>query len=156
LKKILFVCAGNICRSPLAEGIFLHQIFAKGWQNTWGADSAGTGNWHAGERPDDRSISVAAKRGIELPSSARQFKKIDFERFTWILVMDRQNYSEIEKLAESEQVSKIKLMREFDPSAEYEAEVPDPYYGGMRGFEEVFEQLWKANEGLIKFLGQNP
>jgi protein-tyrosine phosphatase len=138
--KILMVCLGNICRSPLAEGIMRSKL-----SNDFIVDSAGTGGWHAGELPDKRSISTAKNRGLDITSQrARQFKISDFESFDYIYVMDNSNYKDVIALAPNEEAkSKVKLiLNEIFPGEN--VDVPDPYYGGQDGFENVFNMLNEA------------
>lgn len=139
--KVLMVCLGNICRSPLAEGI----LQAKLPQEDFLVDSAGTGNWHVGELPDQRSIAVARKYGIDLTTQrARQFKKSDFTAFDYIFVMDQSNYNNVIQLAENpEDVQKVRLLLDITHPGK-KAEVPDPYYGGPDGFEHVFQLVDEA------------
>lgn len=147
--SVLFVCLGNICRSPLAEGVFLHLVEREGLGNHFLVDSAGTGAWHVGELPDPRSRQVAAEHGVELPGRARQVTSDDLNRFDLILAMDRENLAVLERMADSdEQKAKVRLLRSFDPEAD-DDQVPDPYYGGPRGFEHVFGMLLDACEGLL-------
>lgn len=146
--KVLMVCLGNICRSPLAEGILQHKVEEK--DLNWQIDSAGTGSWHVGELPDSRSIAVGEKYGIDLTSQrARQFKKIDLDRFDLIFAMDSSNYQNILKLAENQaQKDKVKLiMNEADPGRN-EA-VPDPYWDD-NGFEKIYQMLDKASAKIIE------
>jgi protein-tyrosine phosphatase len=150
--RVLFVCAGNICRSPLAEGIFLDLVAQKGLAQQFEIDSAGTGAWHTGERPDPRSIAVAREHGFELPGMARQVKANDFVTFDHILCMDLANQSELLRIAPNELQPKIRLIREFDSTAAPKAEVPDPYYGAESGFENVYQMLVRACSGLLNQL----
>lgn len=139
-SKILMVCLGNICRSPLAEGIMRAKL-----SKDFIVDSAGTGGWHAGELPDKRSISTAKNRGLDITSQrARQFKISDFNTFDYIYVMDNSNYKDVMALAPNEEVkSKVKLiLNELFPNEN--VDVPDPYYGGQDGFENVFDMLNEA------------
>ncbi|TAF09108.1 MAG: low molecular weight protein-tyrosine-phosphatase [Flavobacterium sp.] len=139
-SKILMVCLGNICRSPLAEGIMRAKL-----SKDFIVDSAGTGGWHAGELPDKRSISTAKNRGLDITSQrARQFKISDFNTFDYIYVMDNSNYKDVMALAPNEEVkSKVKLiLNELFPNEN--VDVPDPYYGGQDGFENVFNMLNEA------------
>jgi protein-tyrosine phosphatase len=138
--KILMVCLGNICRSPLAEGIMRSKL-----SNNFIVDSAGTGGWHAGELPDKRSIATAKNKGLDITNQrARQFKISDFESFDYIYVMDNSNYKDVIALAPNEEAkSKVKLiLNEIFPGEN--VDVPDPYYGGQDGFENVFNMLNEA------------
>lgn len=138
--KILMVCLGNICRSPLAEGIMRAKL-----SKDFIVDSAGTGGWHAGELPDKRSISTAKNRGLDITSQrARQFKISDFDTFDYIYVMDNSNYKVVMALAPNDEAkSKVKLiLNELFPNEN--VDVPDPYYGGQDGFENVFDMLNEA------------
>lgn len=147
---VCFVCLGNICRSPTAEGVFIHQVEQAGLRDRFVIDSAGTGAWHAGERPDSRALAEAKRRGIELPSIARQVIASDFAKFDLLLAMDRRNRADLLGMARGEPArKKVRLFREFDPAAPAEAEVPDPYFGGDQGFAEVFDICWRASEGLL-------
>jgi protein-tyrosine phosphatase len=141
LSRVLFVCLGNICRSPLAEGIFLHQVRQRGLEARYSADSAGTGNWHVGETPDPRSITAAKKRGVHLPSLCRQVKSADFREFDVILAMDKNNRSELNALCPPELRGKIRLMRDYDAGSDRGKDVPDPYYGGPAEFDAVYQML---------------
>lgn len=149
---VLFVCAGNICRSPLAEGIFLHQAGERKALERFAVDSAGTGNWHAGAPPDRRSIAVARQHGVVLPSFARQVKPADFHDFQWILCMDEENLENLRPLCPGERRNRLRLIRSFDPTAEAGAEVPDPYYGELSHFENVYAMLDRACAGLLEVL----
>ncbi len=146
--KLLFVCLGNICRSPLAEGIMKHKIAELGLD--WEVDSAGTGGWHAGELPDSRSIQVAKKHGIDLTyQRARKLRSIDYEVFDRIYVMDSMNYQDVIKMANEEELDKIELiMNEVEPNRNIN--VPDPYFGEGDGFENVFQMLDRACDAIIK------
>ncbi len=155
MKKILFVCLGNICRSPLAEGIFNFIIKKKGFTNQFFSESCGTGSWHAGELPDPRMRDVAKKNQINLISRSRQFKQEDFENFDIIIAMDRQNKNDLKNLAETfQEENKIKLMRDFEKN-NINPDVPDPYYGGNDGFQNVFNIVYECTENLIDYLRKN-
>ena len=148
--KILMVCLGNICRSPLAEGIMRSKL-----SEDFIVDSAGTGGWHAGELPDKRSIATAKNRGLDITNQrARQFKKSDFDTFDHIFVMDNSNYKDVLALAPNEEAkSKVKLiLNEIFPNEN--VDVPDPYYGGQDGFENVFDMLDQACEEIARKLKQ--
>ncbi|MEO7426531.1 MAG: low molecular weight protein-tyrosine-phosphatase [Fibrobacteria bacterium] len=150
--RILFVCLGNICRSPLAEGLFLHLAEESGRSGRYRADSAGTGDWHRGQPPDARAISVAAKRGVRLPSLCRQVEKSDFEVFDLILAMDRNNHRDLTALCPPGLRGKIRLMREFDVPEHAGADVPDPYYGGPYEFDSVYLMLHRCCSALLEKL----
>lgn len=147
---VLFVCMGNICRSPTAEGVFRHIIEKEGLGSWIKTDSAGTHAYHIDEQPDQRSQQMALSRGIDL-SDLRGRKAVsqDFEKFDYILAMDNDNYQILQQLAPNGDHSKLKLFLEF--SKEYaEKEVPDPYYGGDQGFEHVFDLVESASYGLLE------
>jgi protein-tyrosine phosphatase len=148
--RILFVCMGNICRSPSAEGVFRRVLAERAPQIEIEIDSAGTHDYHVGSPPDRRAIEAARRRGIDLSSlRARQISEADFERFDLILVMDDENLSELRKFASPSYHDRIRLLMEFAPDA-LSRDVPDPYYGGASGFEEVLDLLEEASEGLIE------
>jgi protein-tyrosine phosphatase len=155
MKKIsvLFVCLGNICRSPLAEAIFKHKVKERGWDEFIYADSCGTSNYHIGGNPDARTIANATKNGIEIDHCGRQFSAEDFESFDYILAMDSSNHKNIMRLDNSSKfAAKVQMMRTFDPNGE--GDVPDPYYGGERGFQEVFDILDRSLENFLAHLEQ--
>lgn len=149
-KKILFVCMGNICRSPAAEGIAKALVKKKGLDETIEIDSAGTLDYHTGESPDERMIRHASKRGYRLDSRARQFNsKKDFEYFDYIITMDNDNFSEITSLDKNNKY-KDKIFKMVSFSAKLKVdEVPDPYYSSSNGFEYVLDILEDAIEGLL-------
>lgn len=151
-KRLLFVCLGNICRSPLAEGIFLDLAEKRGVGDRFEVDSAGTGSWHVGERPDRRAAAVARRNNIVLPSIGRQVDaQRDFEYFDLLLAMDTENLAELRSLGAPEE--KVRLMRSFDPEcaeiADADRCVPDPYFGEGDGFDRVHEMLVRACDGLL-------
>lgn len=151
--KVLFVCLGNICRSPLAEEVFKHYVQKKGLENKIICDSAGTSSYHLGENPDKRTIKNARNNGIELAHKARQFNVNDFEDFDYILAMDNSNLQNILKLKPAHiDKCEICLMRDFDEVAKASKDVPDPYFGGDEGFQEVFEILERANSKFLDHL----
>jgi len=150
--RLLFVCLGNICRSPTAEGVMRSLVRREGLEGHIELDSAGTGAWHIGSSPDDRARRAAAGRGVELGGRARQVQPEDFEGFDLVLAMDRENQRLLRALARDERErSKVRLLREFDPASARagELEVPDPYYGAPGGFEEVLDLVEAACEGLL-------
>jgi len=151
--NVLFVCLGNICRSPLAEAIFTKMVEEKGLSDQINIDSAGTANYHIGERPDPRTIDNARANGVELLSRARQFVSADFELYDYIIPMDDSNLQNIIKLKPDSGIHNYKVikMRKFDPEQKG-ADVPDPYYGGAQGFQNVFDILKRSNEHFIEHL----
>ena len=150
-KKILFVCLGNICRSPSAEAVFKAVVEKEGVGKNFEIDSAGTGGWHVGRPADKRMQSHASKRGYNLTSIARQFNPdSDFEYFDMIIAMDDENVLALQSLARDENdLKKIHKMTDFSKEWSYQ-EVPDPYYGGEEGFELVLDLLEDATKGLLE------
>ena len=151
-QKLLFVCLGNICRSPAAEGVFLHLIEAQGLSDHFVVDSAGTGSWHVGNKADARMRTAAERRGIHLPSRARQIELDDFSRFDLVLTMDSDNLRNVQSLAKeasNNATATIRPMLSYARSTEL-SDVPDPYYGGEQGFEHVLDLLEDACSGLIE------
>lgn len=154
-SKVLFVCLGNICRSPLAEAIFKHKIKERKLTGLFEGDSCGTANYHIGDTPDERTIRNAGKNGVKIDHVGRQLTERDIESFDYILAMDESNYNNIFKLSNAEEhADKIYMMRDFDTEAKG-GEVPDPYYGGERGFQEVFEILDRSIDGFIDYLQES-
>lgn len=153
IKRICFVCLGNIVRSPLAANLFLYLADQAGAGHKYDADSAGTGPWHVGEAPDPRMRRVAARHGLSYNGHARQFQRRDLDRFDLILAMDQHNYTELIEIAVSdEQRQKVHLLREFDPQGYTLAVVPDPYYGGIDGFENTYQVIERSCFGLLQAL----
>ncbi|MDR8729850.1 low molecular weight protein-tyrosine-phosphatase [Burkholderia pseudomultivorans] len=149
---ICFVCLGNICRSPTAEGVMRHQVEAAGLAGGIDVDSAGTGDWHVGEPPDTRAQAAARLRGYDLSAlRARQVSAADFERFDLLLAMDEANLAELRRRCPPQHRDKVRLLMEFAPGAA-ETEVADPYFGGAQGFEQVLDQVERACEGLLQTL----
>ena len=149
---VLFVCLGNICRSPLAEGVFRHLVSERGTAELYHIDSAGTGAWHVGEPPDRRSAEVARRHRVVLQGSARQISPEDLERFHWVIVMDRQNLAAVEALQRGHGGgANVRRLRDFDPDPG-NGDVPDPYYGGPQGFDEVYALVHRSLEGLLEQL----
>jgi protein-tyrosine phosphatase len=151
--RISFVCLGNICRSPTAEAVMRHLVKQAGLEDQVFIDSAGTGDWHVGEARDRRSSEVGRRRGMPLTGCARQFRPPDFERFDYVLAMDRANLRVLRQLArDPEEHARLHLFRSFDPTAPMDAEVPDPYYGGPQGFDEVLDICERGCRGLLAHL----
>jgi protein-tyrosine phosphatase len=149
--RILFVCMGNICRSPTAEGVFAYLLREQAPDLTVEIDSAGTHDYHVGAAPDPRTTAAALRRGIDLSQlRARVIELEDFERFDLILAMDEQNRDELWRRAPDHR-ERIRLVMEYAPQAARRV-VPDPYYGGPQGFEEVLDLLTEASEGLLREL----
>jgi protein-tyrosine phosphatase len=149
-QSILFVCLGNICRSPTAEGVFRARAAHAGLADRLEIDSAGTGDWHVGQPPDRRAIAAAATRGYDLASlRARQVAVEDFHRFDWILAMDRANLRELAALRPRAFTGHLGLFLDVAPDLDVR-EVPDPYYGGADGFERVLDLIETASDALIE------
>jgi protein-tyrosine phosphatase len=150
---VLFVCLGNICRSPLAEAVFRALVDEEGLSDRFTIDSAGTSSYHTGDSPDPRTVRSAATRGVRVQHAARQIAQEDFARFDYVLTMDAENLRRTLRLAErSSGASEVRLLRSFDPEAEQDAEVPDPYFGGPRGFEDVHDLVERACRGLLRHI----
>ncbi len=153
---LLFVCLGNICRSPVAEGAFRHLVKERELDSFFAIDSCGTSNYHIGERADSRSRSVAARYGIQLDSRARQWQQQDLQRFHYVFAMDQNNYRELlSQAATKEEREKIGIYRSFDPlvnSHSQPPDMPDPYYGGIDGFVEVQEIALRTSHNLLNWL----
>lgn len=151
MKKILFVCMGNICRSPSAEAIFRKLTTDAGRSKDWLVDSAGTHAYHVGSSPDKRSQQAAQKRGYNLAAiRARQVQEADFFAFDWILAMDRQNLALLQQAKPSQAKATLGLMLDFARQNQWKNEdVPDPYYGGTSGFDDVLDRLEDACAGFL-------
>jgi protein-tyrosine phosphatase len=148
MQKILFVCLGNICRSPMAEAIFNHKISELGLKSHFLADSCGTSNYHIGDLPDPRTLKNARQNGVAIQHRGRQLAAADLDHFDWIFAMDRSNHHNILALAREEHQHKIHLMRSWDPQPDSH-DVPDPYYGEDRDFQEVFEILSRSIDAFL-------
>jgi protein-tyrosine phosphatase len=150
--KICFVCLGNICRSPTAEGVFQHLVNEEGLQSHFCIDSAGTSAFHIGESANSKSQMTANKHGIKLHSKVRRFEPRDIEEFDLVIAMDEENYQNLLQMAKTDaNAQKIRLMRDFDPKPG-DGNVPDPYYGGIGGFENVFRIIYRSSETLLNSL----
>jgi low molecular weight protein-tyrosine phosphatase len=154
MVRVLFVCMGNICRSPTAQGVFEHLVEHHGLAQQIHIDSAGTHAYHIGEPPDVRAAQAARKRGIDLGGQrARRVSEDDFLYFDYVLAMDRSNYDDLMSFCPPAQRAKLHLFLKFATEAD-EDEVPDPYYGGMTGFERVLDLIEQAAQGLLAEIRQ--
>jgi low molecular weight protein-tyrosine phosphatase len=150
--RLLFVCLGNICRSPMAEGVFRRIAEEEGVLHLFDIDSAGLGHWHIGQAPDTRAQKAARDRGIDISGqSARQVKHTDFARFDLILAMDGDNYQELVQLAPSDARHKLRRFLDFAPQAPAK-DVPDPFFGGPKGFDHALDLIEQAARGLLAAL----
>lgn len=150
--SVLFVCLGNICRSPLAEGVFLDLLRQEGLEDAFRVESAGTGAWHVGELPDPRSREVAERHGVELPSRARQVTPDDLRDFDLVVAMDRSNLDDLREMMEEHGGrARLARMRDWDPDPG-DGDVPDPYYGGDSGFDRVYEMVHRSAARLLQEL----
>lgn len=151
--SVVFVCLGNICRSPTAEGVFRERVRARGLEDMIHIDSAGTSDWHVGQAPDPRAIEAAAERGIDLSDlRGRQATPRDFSEFDYVIAMDNENYANLSRLANADQQHKLHLFLDFATDIN-ETEVPDPYYGG--GFPHVLDLIENASQGLLDHIIEN-
>ncbi len=154
--KVVFVCLGNICRSPAAEGAFKHLVQKRGLEDLFEIDSAGTAEYHVGEPPHETTTQVARERGIILKHLCRQFQYADFLKFDHIIAMDNSNYKNILSMARDEaQKKKVMKFRRFDSKVNGEPDVPDPYYDGVAGFEHVQDIVERSSNGFLEWILQN-
>ena len=150
--RVCFVCLGNICRSPTAEGVFRHLLAERGLTADYAVESAGTGAYHVGESPDRRSTATAARRGITLQGAAARFDAEDFARFDWVIAMDAANRDDLlARAPDAEAAAKVVMLRRWDPESPDGADldVPDPYYGGAQGFDEVLDICVRSCTALL-------
>ena len=150
-KSVLFVCLGNICRSPIAEAVFREQLKESGQLESWRVDSAGTGDYHIGSEPDPRTMKTLKKHSItDYVHYARQITSKDFKEFDYILVMDDENLEDVNSMTDGSHKARVKLLGSYDKAARSD-QVQDPYYGrGDEGFERVFKQCWKCCSEFLK------
>jgi len=152
MTKVLFVCLGNICRSPMAEAVFRQKLKEAGLEMS--VDSCGTAAYHIGENPDPRTVKIVSQNNVPIDHVVRRLSSDDFYQFDYILAMDRSNLSDINYQRPQDSKSKIGLMRDFDPQPE-NGEVPDPYYGGSNGFKKVFDIIDRSAEALLEYIINN-
>jgi protein-tyrosine phosphatase len=151
--RLLFVCLGNICRSPTAEAVMRGLVEREGLRDAIAIDSAGTGAWHVGNPPDRRSTAAARTRGIVMEGAARQVTGADFAEYDLLLAADADNVAALRALApDAEAAAKVVLLRSFDPATSGDLDVPDPYYGGPGGFDDVLDLIEAACAGLLQRL----
>jgi protein-tyrosine phosphatase len=155
--RIIFVCQGNIIRSPLAENLFRHYAQEKGVSEKYQLDSAGTSAFHVGEPPDRRMRKVAQEKGFQYTGRAQQFRREEFDRYDLIIAMDKANFRTLQSWAPTEaDLKKIHMMREYDPEGSSNLDVPDPYYGGVDGFYITYEIVERSSKGLLEKLEGEP
>lgn len=148
--RVCFVCTGNICRSPMAESVFRARVAEAGLDGLVEADSAGTGGWHEGDGADPRTVTVLVNNGYGGEHTARRFQPSWFSRLDLVIALDAGHLKALRRLAPTaEDAEKVRLLRSYDPAAGDDLDVPDPYYGGMDGFEECLEMVEAASEGLL-------
>jgi protein-tyrosine phosphatase len=154
MKRVLFVCLGNICRSPLAEGLFTQKLIEKGLQSKYKVDSAGTSDYHIGELPDERTRENAEQNGLRLNHRGRQFSIDDFRHFDLIVTMDQSNLEKVlSQCRNKNDAAKVILMRHYESDQSLKnTDVPDPYYGGEKGFQNVYDILDRTTENLLEEL----
>lgn len=150
--RVCFVCLGNICRSPTAQGVMAHLLAGAGLDRHVSVESAGTADYHVGAAPDARALRAARRRGIELPSRARHFTASDFERFDYVLAMDQNNLRDLRALSGGRFDDRLGLLLQFDVESVPGAGVPDPYYGSDQGFDEVLELCMRGCRGFLRVL----
>jgi protein-tyrosine phosphatase len=148
--RVCFVCTGNICRSPMAESVFRARIAEAGLDDRVEVDSAGTGGWHEGDGADPRTVCILEEHGYDGDHTARQFQTSWFTRRDLVIALDSGHLKALRRLAPTkEDARKVRLLRSYDPAAGDDLDVPDPYYGGLDGFEECLEMVEAASQGLL-------
>ena len=146
IVEISFVCLGNICRSPLAQGVFQDLVNREKLDHKIIISSAGTSSWHIGDPPDQRMCQTAQSKGVQLKSRAQQFQRKDFDQFNLVLAMDQSNLAKLKEIAsDALPEGKLMLFRSFDPDSDVDLDVPDPYYGGSQGFETVYQMVERTS-----------
>lgn len=154
--RVCFVCTGNICRSPMAESVFRARVEEAGLDGLVEVDSAGTGGWHEGDGADPRTVAVLEDNGYGSEHTARQFRSAWFARLDLVIALDSGHLKTLRRLAPTEKdARKVRLLRSYDPGAGDDLDVPDPYYGGMDGFEECLEMVEAASTGLLAAVGEH-
>ncbi|KOG33631.1 low molecular weight protein-tyrosine-phosphatase [Streptomyces resistomycificus] len=154
--RVCFVCTGNICRSPMAESVFRARVAEAGLEGLVEVDSAGTGGWHEGDGADPRTVTVLENGGYDGAHTARRFRPSWFSRLDLVIALDAGHLAALRRLAPTAQdAEKVRLLRSYDPAASGDLDVPDPYYGGMDGFEECLEMVEAASEGLLAVVREN-
>ena len=155
--RVCFVCLGNICRSPTAEAIMEHRLGCEDLGVHVEVESAGTGSWHVGHPPDARAREEAVRRGVPMAGTAQQFTADDFARFDLVMAMDSDNAAALRALAPDDAArAKVRMLREFDPEAHGDLDVPDPYFGGQEGFADVFDMVDRSVVALIGHIATMP
>ena len=151
--EVSFVCLGNICRSPLAQGVFQNLVDREKLDHKIIISSAGTSSWHIGDPPDQRMCQTAQSKGIQLKSRAQQFQRKDFDQFNLVLAMDQSNLAKLKEIApDALPEDKLMLFRSFDPESNGDLNVPDPYYGGTKGFEAVYRMVERTCPPLLDYI----
>lgn len=154
--SVLFVCLGNICRSPLAEAVFRNVVAEEGLEDRFHIDSAGTSGYHDGEPPDRRTTAVAAGRGVAVEGTSRKITAEDVAAFDYLIVMDAENLGNVQRLVDGARARpRVRLFREFDPEAGDDLDVPDPYFGGPDGFEIVHDLVERSARGFLDHLREH-
>lgn len=150
--RVIFVCLGNICRSPLAASVFKRQVARAGLSDLFRVDSAGVSDYHAGEPPDPRMKETAARHGVTLAGRSRQVRLADIQDADYVIATDRENLADLRALRDGKAGPPIQLLGAFDPEAADEPDVPDPYYGGPAGFEQVYEMVERSCSALLRHI----
>ncbi|TVQ25197.1 MAG: low molecular weight phosphotyrosine protein phosphatase [Spirochaetaceae bacterium] len=149
MTRIMFVCTGNICRSPMAHGVFVDRIRKRGLEDRFSVESSGTTAYHHGESMDGRAVSELKQHGIRFQNRAKGFHRTDAANYDLILAMDRSNYASLMRTIDTEHQNRIRMFRSFDPEGSGDAEVPDPWYGGREGFTKIYEMISRTVDVLI-------